>query len=276
MKIFELDIFGITLAPSYYWLMYAIWFIIWYIILSNNKFLKNLNIDTLFIYIFVWVILWWRLWYLIFGYSIDNLEYYLYNPIKIIATWDWWMSFHWGLIWVILSIFLFSRIYKANFFKIMDHVAIVTTIWLFFWRIWNYINQELLGYYPYYWLFAIKKDWVSYFPSALLEAFSEWIILYLILSFLHKKIYLNSNSILNSSDSFNSNIKHWITSWAFLLFYWIFRFAIEFVRLPDSHIWYLFWTDWITKGQLFSLPMIIVGILLVLYFKANFKNDKTK
>ena len=126
MTIFELNIFGIHLAPSYYWLMYAIWFIIWYYIILKRKFLWVNKLDNLFIYIFAWVVLGWRFGYIIFY----NLEYFLSNPSHIFKVWEWWMSFHGWVIWVLLSMIIFSKRHKVDFYKLADQVILVLPIWL--------------------------------------------------------------------------------------------------------------------------------------------------
>lgn len=247
MYIFQLDIFWITISPSYYGLMYALSFTIWYFYLLKIIKLKSSLVEDLFLYLFLWVILWWRFWYILFY----NLNYYISNPMDIIKFWEWWMSFHWGLIWVLLSIFIFSKIKKTNYFYITDRLALVFPIWLFFGRIWNYINWELLWYKWYDWLFHIEKWWINYFPSTLLEAFLEWFILFI---------------ILNLYFFFRKNYKIWELSGLFLIFYWLFRFIVElFFRAPDSQIWYIYsiFSIW----SLLSFPMIIIWIFIFIKSK---------
>jgi len=245
MTIFEINLFWLHIAPTYYGLMYAISFAIWYYILKSKKFLDEKKLDNFVFYIFVWMILWWRIWYVLFY----NLEFFFNNPIKIPAVWEWWMSFHWWALWVITAAYIFSRKYKLKFFETTDTLAKIMPIWLFFWRIWNYINKELL-WWEYSWFLAVVKNWKNYFPSPLLEAFLEWIILFIILNF------------------FWQNKKPWFISWAFLFFYWIFRFAIEFIRLPDKQIWYIW--NFITMWQILSIPLIIIWLYLII--KNNYES----
>lgn len=250
MKIFEIDLFWITLSPTYYGLMYALSFIIWYIILLKYIKLDEKKLDSLFLYIVLWVVIWWRLWYVFFY----NFDYYISNYLDIFKVWEWWMSFHWGLIWVILASFIFSKLNKLEFLRLTDYLAIVAPIGLFFWRIWNYINKELLGYPWYEWFMAIYKEWVWYFPSTLLEALFEGLFLFIILFFIYKKHYH----------------KFWagFISWLFLVVYSISRIFIEiFFRQPDSHIWYIYW--FITMGQILSIPMFLVGFILLYKTRKN-------
>lgn len=248
MTIFELDIFWIHIAPSYYGLMYAVSFFIWYFILYKRNVFEKKDLENLFLYVFLWVLLWWRLGYVLFY----NLSYYLSNPFDVLKVWEWWMSFHGGALWVIISLIIFSKIYNKNFFKIVDEITLLVPIWLFFWRIWNYLNKELLGF-PYEWFLAVEKAWNYYFPSPLLEAFLEWIILFLILIFVYKK------------RTYYGQI------WAsFLIWYWVFRTIVElFFREPDSQIWYIF--SFFTLWSLLSIPMIIIWLFLSYFLRKKYE-----
>lgn len=250
MSIFSINLFWLTIAPSYYGLMYVIWFVIWYYILEKRKILKREDLDDLFIYIFLWVILWWRLGYIFFY----DFAYYSQNLLEIFKIWKWWMSFHGWTIWVIISMFLFSKRYKFSFLKLADEITSVLPIWLFFGRIWNYLNKELL-WFPYTWFLSVKKDGASYFPSPLLEAFLEWIVLFTILFFINKYKKID-----------------WIVAVSFLIFYSIFRIFTEiFFRLPDPQIWYIFW--FLTAWEILSFIMFICGIIILIYLKIQYATN---
>ncbi len=245
MTIFELNIFWITIAPSYYWLMYAIWFIAWYYIIKKRSIIPSIKMDDLFLYIFLWVIIWWRLGYVLFY----DLSSYLSEPLSILKVWEWWMSFHWWVIWVAITMFLFARNNKINFLKLADQVSLVLPIWLWLGRIWNYLNWELLGYSGYTGLLAVYKNDIGYFPSPLLEALLEWLVLYFILLFFYKK-----------------NHSPWQIAALFLILYAVFRLFVEiFFRTPDVHIWYIYW--FLTMWQILTIPMLIVWIFLYFRFK---------
>lgn len=255
MKIFELNILWITLNPTYYWLMYAIWFLVWYYIIKKRSKILSKEIDNLFLYIFLWVILWWRLWYIIF-YDIFN---YINNPLSILKIWEWWMSFHGWVLWVIFAMYLFARKYKINFLYLADHIVLVLPIWLWLWRIWNYLNKELLWFSNYNWFLSVEKNWIMYFPSPLLEAFLEWLILFIILNYLY---YLKINN--------KKSIKNWQIAALFLVFYWFFRIFVEiFFRQPDSHIWYIYW--FLTMWEILSIPMIIIWLVYFIRLKKNYE-----
>lgn len=253
MYIFDIDIFWFTISPSYYGLMYAISFIIWYLYIKKIDFLSNKNLEDLFLYVFLGVILWWRIWYILFY----NLDYYLDNLQDIIKFWEWWMSFHWWFLWVLFSVFIFSKVKNIKFFDLTDKLALVFPIGLFFWRIWNYINKELLWYEWYNWFLSVKHNWLSFFPSTLLEAFLEWVILFLILNYFYYKKYSFSSGFI---------------SWLFLIFYGSFRTIVEmFFRTPDSHIWYIYW--YFTIWEILSFPMIISWIIIV-FFSSKWKINR--
>ena len=237
MSIFTLNILWFQISPTYYGLMYGLSFLLWYVFLKKYWKIEAKYLDDLLLYIFFWVIIWWRFWYIVFY----DLSYYLQNLWDIVKIWNGWMSFHGWVLWVIGSMYLFARKYKLSFLKLADHITLVIPIGLFFWRIWNYINWELLWFSWYTGPFAVYKSWTWYFPSPLLEAFLEWLILFLILLYVYKR------------QKFDGQIAS-----LFLIWYWVFRVFVEiFFRQPDSHIGLLF--GFISTGTLLSLPMVLVG-----------------
>jgi len=238
MTIFELNIFGLTIAPSYYGLMYALWFIIGYIIIQKRWYITWDKLDNLLFYIFLGVILWWRIGYTLFY----NFSYYSQNLIDIFKVWEWWMSFHGWTIWVIIALIVYAKRNKINIWILGDEVTAIIPVGLWFWRIGNYLNKELLGYSPYNWPFFIEKWGVNYFPSPLLESFLEWVVLFIILWFVYTKRKF-----------------YWQVAAIFLIFYWIFRIFVEaFFRTPDVQIGYIMW--YFTMWEILSLPMIIAWI----------------
>ena len=259
MNIFEINLFWIHIAPSYYWLMYVVGFLVWmYIIKKRKKALFNKSLlskdykkqekvlDDLLIYLVLWVILWWRL-----GYTLlYNFNSYITDPISILKVWEWWMSFHGWVIWVIIAMLLFSKKIKINFYKLADQVTLVLPIWLGLGRIWNYLNWELLGFSWYHW--PLNVNWR--FPSPLVEMFLEWIVIYIILNYLYKTPILTS-----PLTGRRKRISDWQIASLFLILYWIFRIFVEAVfREPDSHIWYIL--NYFTLWEIYSLPMVIFWI----------------
>lgn len=172
------------------------------------------------------------------------------DPSRIIRVWEGGMSFHGGLIGVIVAMWLFGRKTQKSFLQVTDFVAVLTPIGLFTGRIGNFINGELWGK-------ASDLPWAMVFntgnaasnvprhPSMLYEAALEGLVLFIILALVSRR----SQPI-------------GLISGLFLLFYGIFRFAIEFVRIPDEHLGYRAF-DWLTQGQILSTPMIILGLVLI-------------
>ncbi len=238
--------FGV-IQIRWYGMAYVLGFILGiYLIKKINKDyqkkIENKQIDDFFIWSVIAVILGGRIGYVLFYQTATILT----NPINILFIWKGGMSFHGGLIGIIISIFLFSKKYSIDFFQLSDLVSIVAPIGLFFGRLANFINVELYGRVTNFPLAMIYPsiDQTPRHPSQLYEAFFEGVVLFLILWSCNKKNY-------------NKNSFGFITS-LFLVLYGIFRFLIEFLREPDVHIGLIFNT--ITMGQLLSVPLIILGV----------------
>ena len=217
--------------------------------LINNQHTLGL-FDDFITYLIVGIILGGRLGYALFY----NLQYYLENPLEILMIWNGGMSFHGGLIGVIVASQIFSRKYKVDQFIFLDLVALSAPIGIFLGRISNFINSELIGRatdLPWSVQF-ILIDNIRRHPSQLYEAFFEGIILFLLLGYFFKKDYLKNPGKISS---------------LFLIFYSLFRFCAEFFRSPDPHIGYLILN--LTLGQLISCLFFFVFSLL--YF---LKDDK--
>ena len=199
--------------------------------------------DDFITYLIIGVILGGRLGYGLFY----NLKYYLDNPLEILMVWNGGMSFHGGLIGVFFASQLFSHKHKINKFVFLDLVALSAPIGIFFGRIANFINSELVGRatdLPWSVQF-ILIDNIKRHPSQLYEAFFEGIVLFFSLGYFFKKDYSDSPGKISS---------------LFLIFYSLFRFSAEFFRSPDPQIGYLFLN--LTLGQLISVLFFIAGTLL--------------
>tara|TARA_B100000795_G_scaffold58539_1_gene38950 strand:+ start:1072 stop:1845 length:774 start_codon:yes stop_codon:yes gene_type:complete len=219
----------------------------------KNKLIKDQNIldifDDYITYLIIGIILGGRLGYALFY----NLKYYLENPIEILMVWNGGMSFHGGLIGVVIASKLFSSKHKTNQFIFLDLVALSAPIGVFFGRIANFINSELYGRatdVPWSVQF-ILIDNIKRHPSQLYEAFFEGITLFFILIYFFKKNYLKKPGQISG---------------LFLVFYSIFRFFSEFFRSPDPHIGYLILN--LTLGQLISIVFLIIGSILF-FIKKN-------
>ena len=180
-----------------------------------------------------------------------NFSYYLQHPLSIIKVWEGGMSFHGGLIGVCVALWLYSRRINQSFFETTDFLAPVVPVGLFFGRIANFINGELWGApsdLPWAMVFpAEQAGGIPRHPSQLYEACLEGVLLFIILWFYSTKIRPKM-----------------AVSGAFLLGYGIFRSLVELVREPDQQIGYLA-GDWLTMGQVLSLPMILGGMIMLVY-----------
>ena len=216
------------------------------IFISTEKIKENF--DDYLTYLILGIIIGGRLGYVFFY----NFGYYSQNLNEIIMIWQGGMSFHGGLLGVILATFLFAKKNNHNPFEYLDVVALVSPIGIFFGRIANYINSELYGIetkMPWAVKF-IKVDDLSRHPSQLYEAALEGLILFIILLYFRYKGFLKIPGTMSG---------------IFLTFYSFFRFIVEFFRVPDEQFGYLFFN--LTMGQIISLIFFIVGIYLI--FKKN-------
>ena len=218
------------------------WIYIKKFILKETEYSKY--IDDLISYVIIGVIIGGRLGYVIFY----NLEYYISNPLEILMIWTGGMSFHGGVLGVIISTYLFCKKNKLSTFYFLDLISLSAPIGIFLGRIANFINSELYGTRTDFFLAVIfeKVDTVSRHPSQLYEAFFEGIILFILLNLIYKK-YINH--------------KPGVLSALFLIFYSVFRFIIEFTREPDAHLGLVFME--LSQGQVMSILFFVVGLIIL-------------
>ena len=212
--------------------------------LINDKSILNIFDDRI-AYLIIGVILGGRLGYILFY----NLDYYLNNVNEVLMLWKGGMSFHGGVIGVVISTILFSKKHNINPFTFLDLIAVVAPIGIFLGRVANFLNSELYGKeteVPWSVIYP-KIDNLTRHPSQIYEAIFEGLILFLILNLLVKKNLLGKKGLISS---------------CFLIFYSLFRFVLEFFREPDPQIGYLIIN--MTMGQILSLILFVIGISLLL------------
>ena len=221
--------------------------------IEGNKQIDYLkNFDDLIGYIIIGIIVGGRLGYILFY----NFSFYIANPFEIFKVWNGGMSFHGGLLGVIITTYIFSNIKNLSFKIYFDTISCVAPIGIFLGRIANFINGELYGLpteKPWGIIFP-KIDNLARHPSQLYEAVLEGIILFLILNFFLLKKIFNYGKI----------------SFLFLILYGIFRILSEQFRQPDEHIGYLM--GYLSVGSILSIGMILFGILFLLKSNPNEKN----
>jgi len=243
----------------WYGLMYMLSFIIGYFVLRRLARLRMRDItgddlyDLLF-YLIIGVMVGGRLGYVIFY----DLGSYIRDPLSIAAIWQGGMSFHGGLVGVILATLLLTRKKAWNFWEIADLVCVAVPIGLGLGRIGNFINGELFGRptnLPWGMIFPAGGEMPRH-PSQLYEAILEGLVLFLILRWLYRK-----------------NLYPGTVFWALLAFYGLFRFLVEFVREPDVQIGLDLGP--FTRGQLLTLPMLVFGTVMMIIYARRHRPDKS-
>jgi phosphatidylglycerol:prolipoprotein diacylglycerol transferase len=273
----EIDPVAVAIGPlkvRWYGLMYLIGFAIaWFLARSRARKpefgWKVEWVDDLIFYAALGLILGARIGYMVF-YGFDTWSQ---NPLAILKIWEGGMSFHGGLLGLILCVWLYGRYGRyrippaaedkaktsgskgqrpgvetrrvdKRFFEVTDFVAPLAPLGLLCGRLGNFINGELWGK-PTDVPWAFVVDGVARHASQLYEGLLEGVVLFAILWFYS-----------------GTRPPRMAVSGAFLLFYGIFRFAVEFVRIPDAHIGYLAF-GWLTMGQVLTMPMILLGLTLL-------------
>lgn len=244
----NIDPIAIQLGPvaiRWYGLMYIIGFAIAWLLARHRAKQPGSGwsaqqIDDLIFYSAMGVIVGGRLGSILFY----NFEAWLHDPVMLLRVWEGGMSFHGGLLGVLVAMWLYGRKLGRSLFEMTDFVSPLAPLGLAFGRIGNFINGELWGKptdVP--WGFVVNG--VGRHASQLYQAALEGVALFLILWFFSAR-----------------KPPRMAVSGMFGVGYGVFRFLAEFVRLPDAHIGYLAF-GWFTMGQLLSLPLIIAGLVLL-------------
>ncbi|CAH0276226.1 MULTISPECIES: prolipoprotein diacylglyceryl transferase [unclassified Pseudomonas] len=203
------------------------------------------KLSDLVFWVAMGVIVGGRLGYVLFY----DLPAYIANPLLILEVWKGGMSFHGGLLGVMLATLWFARRNGKSFFELMDFIAPLVPIGLGAGRIGNFINAELWGK-------VSDVPWAMVFPtggpeprhpSQLYQFALEGVALFTILWFYSRKPRPTM-----------------AVSGLFAVCYGIFRFIVEFVRVPDAQLGYLAW-GWLTMGQVLCVPMVLAGLGLMVY-----------
>lgn len=236
------------IGPTWYGLMYVIGFVIGYQLLKHwAKDRSDWDEDlasSVITYIILGVVLGGRIGYVL----LYQFPLFLQNPFYLFKITEGGMSFHGGLLGVILALWLFSRKHRRSFFSVADFITPAVPVGLFFGRIGNFINGELWGHVtqvPWAVVFPQDPQQLPRHPSQLYEAVLEGLLLLIVLL-----LFAKSKPALGR------------ISGLFLLGYGLVRFVVEFFRVPDAHIGYMAF-DWLTRGQLLTLPMIAFGLYLL-------------
>jgi len=239
----------------WYGLMYVLGFLAaWWLARKRSQAPHSLikkaeHVDDLIFYAMLGVILGGRIGSVLFY----NWPTFTENPLYLLKIWEGGMSFHGGLIGVLTAMWLFGRKHGLTMWQVTDFLAPFVPLGLGFGRIGNFINGELWGKETDVAWGVLYNGQVLH-PSQLYEAALEGFVLFAILWW------------------YSSRPRPYMAvSGLFLLLYGVFRFYIEFYRVPDQHIGYLA-LDWVTMGQILSAPMIIIGAtMLVMAYRSKNK-----
>jgi phosphatidylglycerol:prolipoprotein diacylglycerol transferase len=237
------------LKIHWYGIMYLIGFILaWFIANYRVKRLKldwtRVQIEDLIFYAALGIILGGRIGYMFFY----NFSTWVAHPLEIFKIWEGGMSFHGGLIGVIVALTLFAKRFKKDFLVVADFTAPLVPLGLAAGRIGNFINGELWGRpsdAPWAMVFP-QADYLARHPSQLYEFAFEGLILFGILFFYSLKPHKKGQIMA-----------------MFLLVYGVMRFSLEYFREPDNQLGFIM--DTLTMGQLLSIPMIIAGLIIWTY-----------
>ena len=238
------------LRIQYYAVTWVLSAILIFQYLKNHRIISELKLttervnDIVFLYgLMFGAILGGRVGYMFF-YGLDQLAS---NPLSLFFIWEGGLSFHGGLMGVIVSLYVYSYQHKISFLRLADSICAAMPIGLGLVRIGNFMNGELFGRPTdgtWGLIFPTDPYGFTRHPSQLYEAFFEGFILFILIMFISTK-----------------NNKHGVISGSFLMAYGLIRFFIEYFRQPDSHMGFV--ALQLSMGQLLSIPMVIIGLILL-------------
>ncbi len=237
-------------AVRWYGVMYILGFVTSYLLFQYQVKKKNIKgltaqvVENLYFWLIVSLVVGARVGYVIFY----NLPYYMENPLRVFAVWQGGMSFHGGLVGLVVGGILFCRKNRLDFWKVADLIVATVPPGLGFGRLGNFINGELFGRpsnLPWAMVFPQGGD-IPRHPSQLYEFFFEGVVLFVI--------------VWNLKDRLK---KSGMLLAVFLILYGIFRFSLEFLRQPDPQLGFIIGP--FTMGQILSSVMILAGAALALW-----------
>ena len=247
------------LDVRWYALAYIAGFVIGYLIfrkmLASPKtpvVMDKKQLDDLLTIVILGVIIGGRL-----GYVLAYNPSFIIRPLEILAVWHGGMSFHGGLVGVLIATWLFARKNKIRTWSILDMMAVVTPVGLCCGRIANFINMELMGYQTNVpWAVKFGENAPALHPSPIYEAFGEGVLLFVLMACIYR--FTNLRRYPGAICGI----------WG--MFYAVVRIVCEQFRVPDIQIGFLASTEWLTMGMLLSMILFIAGAII--FVRAMRKN----
>lgn len=265
---------------KFYWygLFYAISFYFWYRFIYSKikKKISEKEFDKLFFWIAICALIWWRLWHVFFY----DFWYYSQHLLEIFEVWKWWMASHWWIIWAVIWFFIFRKnlnfvkskqilsiklvlknlknkirdFFSLSFFdkKLLDLFAVSWAFWFWLWRLWNFINWELfwkqienINFFTNF-IWVNFWDWILRHPVQIYSSLANFLVFWILFFLLQKKYFQEKKNF-------------WKIFYLFLIFFWVQRFFLEFLK--ENFIWNNYF-EILTTGQIFSLILIFVWSFL--------------
>ncbi len=229
----------------------AAWFLISKMAVKYDLGLNKQQIEDAVFFTTIGIIAGGRLGYVLFY----GRDFFWEHPWQIFALWHGGMSFHGGALGAVLGLLYMSYSRKVSFWLLTDLAALFAPIGIFLGRLANFVNDELWGR-------VTDVPWAVRFPSGgylprhpsqLYEAFAEGIVIFIVLNLLWRYPAVRQRQGIVSS--------------LFVILYGFFRIVLEFFRQPDAQLGFFF--NWLTMGQLLSLPVLLFGICLLWHFAAK-------
>ncbi len=203
---------------------------------------------TIMVCVIIGVIVGARVGYIL----VYGLQYYMAHPLEMLALNQGGMSFHGGLVGALLAGIVAAKLTHIPYLTLADLGSIAVPVGLFFGRCANFVNGELWGAptdLPWGVVFGGSAGEVARHPSQLYEALLEGVVILVVLLVLSRRVPARPRGTFLG---------------AFLVMYGVFRILIEFVREPDAQLGYI-WGGWLTMGQILSIPLVVVGVLLLVF-----------
>jgi len=251
----QIDPVALSLGPvqvHWYGIMYLLAFIAaWLVAMrrakAGNTPVQPNQVEDLIVYGALGVIVGGRCGYVIFY----HFDVWLSDPLWLLRVWEGGMSFHGGLLGVAVALVIYARKLKQPLLFVGDFVAPIVPLGLGFGRIGNFIGGELWGRptdAAWGMIFPADPEQLARHPSQLYQAFLEGLVLFMVLFWFSSKPRPRGS-----------------VAGLFLVLYGCFRFVVEFVREPDSHLKNDLLFGWMSRGQELSVPMVAIGLAMMIW-----------